>query len=122
MCILALILGLSFPFIKASIRNYDFRSFVNKTYLFLDYAKTQAVLNSKEVKVRIDQDEKTILIFKDDKADKINIPESIALKTENDTITFYPDGTSNEFELTITSAGSDVVFSGKGFNGKIEIE
>ena len=114
--IISVILGVSFPLIKNSINSYRVRSFVNKAYLFLDYAQTKATLSNKKLKVSIDLDEKLILLS--DEASRLAIPDDISLQTEQEEIVFYPDGTSDEFELVI----NEVTLSSRGFDCKIQVE
>ena len=124
--IISVLAGVSFPFIKNTIQSTRFKSFSNKTYLFLDYAKTQAILRSIVLKVRIDLDNAIMVIIETDDelvesvVYKINIPEKVSIESENEEIFFYPDGTLQPIQITISDdKGRSILVTSKGIDGKI---
>ncbi|UCD15544.1 MAG: prepilin-type N-terminal cleavage/methylation domain-containing protein [Candidatus Omnitrophota bacterium] len=124
--IISVFAGISFPFIKKSIKSTEFRSFSNKTYLFLDYAKTQSVLRNAVLKVKFDLDNKQVSLVErieelpETVLQKINIPKNINIELENEEIPFYPDATLQPFEIRIfDNENRGAVVSSKGVDGKI---
>lgn len=104
--IISVILGLSLPFIKKNVNSASFKTFINKNYLFLDYAKTHSVLKGKILKVKINLEEKKIVLWemksKNEEGDKlleIEIPGNISVESEKENISFFPDGTIEEFGI-----------------------
>lgn len=125
--IIAIVVGLATPSLKRSINNAVFKAFVQKTYFFLDYAKTQAVCKNGMFVVTFDLEEENFFLTEKDKVDdvmfEIMIPQHAHLETDKKTILFYPDGTLEEFKITIyDDYQRQSVISSKGFNGKIVID
>ena len=126
--IIGITLGLSFPLMKKSVKGASFKSFSNKVYFFLDYAKTQSVFKNAVLKVRFDMENNKIILSKEEGEEKnimneIKIPEDFDLEFEEETIAFYPDGTIDAFNLVVHDQ-QDRVFeiTSQGFDGKITTE
>ena len=74
--------------------------------------------------VNIDNEGKTLLIQeKDTVLNHIDIPADIQIQSAVPQILFYPDGTSQQFELLVQT-GSDQrsIILSQGFDGKIKIK
>lgn len=126
--IIAVFAAVSFPALKKTIQATEFKSFSDKIYLFLDYAKTQSVLRGVVLKVKIDQDDKIISLIetREDSNEgilyKITIPAGINIESEKEEIFFYPDGTLSALEINIAGARSRrSSLVSKGIDGKIII-
>ncbi|MFH1768774.1 MAG: prepilin-type N-terminal cleavage/methylation domain-containing protein [Candidatus Omnitrophota bacterium] len=122
--IIAVVLAMTFPFIQNNIKNVFFTSFVNRAYLFLDYAKSKAVLKNAPLAVSFDLERKTFFLFEAGQKEsgdmKLKVPEAITLSMEKEEIHFYPDGTLEEFSLVISdNRGRSVSCRSSGFDGKI---
>jgi len=124
--IISALLGVSYPLLNKNIKNISFKSFVNKTYLVLDYAKTSSVLKSKTFEVRFDSEYGEIFLVKKDEQNrivkKLEIPEKIKLTLGKEKISFYPDGTLENFILIISDNGREAEIVSKGFDGKIMVD
>ena len=127
--IISVFLGLSLPRLNTSVKSMSFRSFVSKVYLFLDYAKTNALLTNRILVAKSEpeegrmaltkksEDEEKVSIIKD-----IEIPSGFKMKVDAEKIFFYPDGTLKEFKLIITDNYQHrAVISSRGFDGKIAV-
>ena len=124
--IISALLGVSYPLLNKNIKNISFKSFVNKTNLVLDYAKTSSVLKSKTFEVRFDSEYGEIFLVKKDEQNrivkKLEIPEKIKLTLGKEKISFYPDGTLENFILIISDNGREAEIVSKGFDGKIMVD
>jgi len=125
--IMAVLLGSSFPLIRKNIKSTFFKSSVNKVYLLLDYAKTQSILRKVILTANCRQEDKAIFLTEKGKESEklleINIPEGIDFESEPEGISFYPDGTSQEFEMSIfDKKGREALISSQGFDGKIRVK
>ncbi len=127
--LVGIILGVSIPSLNRSIKNTKFRSFVDKTYLFLDYAKNHAVLKSVILQMRFDQEENQIFLEERETKQRVlrtvKIPEKMSFEIKEEEINFYPDGTLQKFEIIIYDEDDDsnrrIKISSKGFDGKIVV-
>jgi prepilin-type N-terminal cleavage/methylation domain-containing protein len=125
--IIAVLLGVSLPRLSRSLQTSNYRSFVNKAYLFLDYAHTRATLTSQVLAVEADWSQDALRLVpvsapESEPLAEIKIPEDIQLELEEEII-FYPDGTMQEFKLVICrSNASCSVILGEGARGRIVIE
>ena len=105
-----------------------FKSFVRKTYLLLDYARTGATLANTVVRVKWDRGAEKIFLIGSDalpsrKRQEVPIPKKVHLKSQRQEFIFYPDGTMEEFKIIISGEdGKFSVISSRGFDGKIKIE
>ncbi|UCC95464.1 MAG: hypothetical protein JSW40_01620 [Candidatus Omnitrophota bacterium] len=128
MVIVSVLVGSSLPLVKRNIQSTSFKSFVNKTYLFLDYSKTQAILKDIVLEVRLDVENNSLFLSKrgtesDERLDEIQIPNNIHLDLDKEKIVFYPDGTSQEFKFVISDKHQrHSTISSKGFDGKIVVD
>ncbi len=142
--IISIVLGLNMPAIRKSISSSSFKSFVNKAYLLLDYAKTQAVLKGNILEAdyysgsrilgikRFNTEESQgpgIVVpgglTEEDFLHHVDVPENIAVDIDKaEKIIFYPDGTMTEFSMSIKDkkSGKDAVIESQGFDGKITVE
>ena len=125
--IISIFLGIALPLVNKNIRDLRFSSFLNQAYLFFDYAKTASILENEILDLRLDPEEKSItLIGKTDGEKvlkKLKIPERIYFESEQVKISFYPDGTCQEFEIIIFADSSRrSLISSHGFDGKIRID
>jgi prepilin-type N-terminal cleavage/methylation domain-containing protein len=124
MVVLSILLAVSAPAFKTSVRNAELKNFTSKLYLFLDYARTHATLKNVVLGVTFDNDEKAVTLEENGAVlSRIAVPDNIAVTTEEPQILFYPDGTSQQFKAVIQYAGHkrSVILS-RGFDGKIKIE
>lgn len=123
--IIAIVLGLSTPFLTRNIENTKLNAFVNKVYYLLDYAKNRAVLKSEIMQVNFNTNEnKIVLKNKEDQTNisrSLNIPKEINLQLSDEDIYFYPDSTLQEFEIFIHNNRKKFKIFSLGFNGKISI-
>jgi len=126
--IISILAGFTFPLARNSIKAARFRAFKDKVYLFLDYAKTQAVIKGKVLEAEFDSQAGQVrLLGKDGGAEqevlfKAGIPDEIRVKFEPDKVIFYPDGTIEEFEVSICGDKREAVFFSKGFDGRIALK
>jgi Tfp pilus assembly protein FimT len=125
--ILSVFLGLSLPYLNTNVRKMSFRSFVNKAYLFLDYAKAHSILTNRILIAQFDFEDNRLYLAAEgeEKAvlEDLTIPEDYTLEIENEKIIFYPDGTLQEFKLLIRAESENTsVISSKGFDGKIIVD
>ena len=126
--IIVFLLGLNIPSFREHLRNARVKSFINKTYLYIDYAQTCATLRNTVLEVSFDADESRISLSK--KGDEENaelrniiVPENINVEFSREKIIFYPDGTSQEFTINISdSKGKHFEITSEGFDGKIIIK
>ena len=125
--IIAVLLGINLPLIKNNIEGVSFKSFVNKVYLFLDYAATQSILKTVIIKAWLDVKENKLFLAQIDNEGEalfsLPLPGDVSVEFDNEEIVFYPDGTSREFKIII-SGGDERSFtiSSAGFDGKINID
>ncbi|MCK4917836.1 MAG: hypothetical protein KAS51_06455 [Candidatus Omnitrophica bacterium] len=125
--IISVVLSTSLPLIRINVKNMEFKIFINKTYLFLDYAKVQAVLKNIIFSVRFNmKDNKIYLLAKgkneDQKTLEINVPKNIYIRFDNEDLLFYPDGTFQEFKIDIFDKNKrNTIISSSGFDGKINV-
>jgi prepilin-type N-terminal cleavage/methylation domain-containing protein len=124
--IIAILLGMTIPLVSKSIRNTFFNSFVNKTYLFFDYASTQATLRNKAVETKFDPQQNYIFLREYKKNDKVisqmQIPDKINIGADKETVVFYPDGTLEEFKVVISDDQKrEAEISSAGFDGKLKL-
>lgn len=121
--IISVLLGLSVPYLNKSIKNSKFKSFADKTYLFLDYAKNRAIIRAIILQMRFDQEKKQIVLEERETKQKIfrsvKIPDGINMQLSNEKINFYPDGTLQKFEVVIYNDKRKITISSLGFDGKI---
>ncbi len=125
--IISILLGVSTPLIKRNIESTSFKSFINKSYFLLDYAKTLCIFKNTILEVNFDLNgNRIILIEKGEKGEEfktIKIPKGLHFEIEKETILFYPDGTMEEFEIIISdNEQRKAVISSKGFDGKIRTD
>lgn len=124
MVVILVLAGVSIPSLKNSARNAEFKGFINKLYLFLDYARSRSTLENSILAVNIDNEGKILLIQeKDTELNHIGIPADIQIQSNAPQVLFYPDGTSQQFELLV-QAGQDQhsIILSRGFDGKIKIK
>lgn len=127
--IIATILSLTLPILKKSLKNSYFKSCVNRVFLLFDYAKTQAILKNTIVEVKFDfSDKKIVLLEVDDGEDnslslyESFLPEKIYFQLTQEKILFYPDGTSQEFEVVISDdEGRRTVISTEELIEKVKV-
>lgn len=121
--IISVLLGLSIPHLNKSIKNSEFKSFADKTYLFLDYAKNRAIIKAVILQMRFDQEKKQIVLEERETKQKIfrsvKVPDRINMQLSNEKIIFYPDGTLQKFEVVIYNDKRQITISSLGFDGKI---
>jgi len=123
--IFSILLGLSFPIINRNIKSFNFKSFVNKTYLILDYAKTASTLKNEILKASLDLDNSKIVLTEIDEEvilKEVEIPQKISLDPDKEKIAFYPDSTLQEFNIIIADGRRQAKISSKGFDGKILLD
>jgi len=127
--IVAVVLGLNAPVFKNNIAKTSFNSQLGKIYLFLDYAKTQAITREAIIKLEIDSENKKIALFKTGAGEGVELVselkagDSMDLGSSKDEVLFYPDGTTDEFEVYLSAGeGMQATIFIRGFDGKIEIK
>ncbi|MFH1504736.1 MAG: prepilin-type N-terminal cleavage/methylation domain-containing protein [Candidatus Omnitrophota bacterium] len=123
--IISILAGFTYPLARKSIKAAEFRTFTDKVYLFLDYAKTQAIIKNTVLEVEFDLEENKIFLVKNGEdtgnvLSQIQLPVKISLRPEGEKIIFYPDGTIDKFEVNISHDTRSTVVSSKGFDGKIK--
>jgi len=122
--LIAILVGVNFPRLKTTIQNTQFRSFADKVYFLLDYAKTHAVLNTKIITARFDTDAHKISLREPENilVEEIDIPRNLVLEADKLSVVFYPDGTCSDFRITLSDDEErTVAISSGGFDGKIEM-
>lgn len=126
--LIAIIAAVSFPRITMTMRNIEFKNFVDKAYLLLDYAKTHSVISNKILKVSFDFEKNKVLLWRKAGADEeddeilqqVDIPLMVTLRLEQEEISFFPDGTLQEFSFIIAdNEGREAGLLSQGFDGKI---
>ena len=102
--ILAVLAGMAYPRFKRNIEQSQFKALSNKVSLFLDYARNQAVLKSRLIKVLVNSQDREIEIV-DSKAKgtikKIAIAKIFTVYCDSQIIVYYPDGSSSNYLITI---------------------
>lgn len=128
-CIIAVLAGFSFPLIKKTVKTAEFRAAADKVYLFLDYAKTQSIIQNMILEAKLELDERKLVLLSkasatgEEKLLGTDIFGKFDVKLEPERIIFYPDGTLDAFELVILDArGRKALISSQGIDGKITLE
>jgi len=124
MVVILVLAGAAVPSLKNSVRNAEFKGFVNKLYLFLDYARSRSTLENMVLAVDIDNERKVVLIKeKDLELNHVDIPSGTLVQSKQPEVLFYPDGTSGQFELLVQAGDNQrSVIVSQGFDGKIKIK
>lgn len=125
--IILVLLAISTPRLKQRFDQAQFKDFVKKTYLLLNYGKDAATLKNIIIDFKFDLENKKIFIGEHGMENKllssIDVPEKIEIKPDKDIILFYPDGTCQDFDVEISGVGDrESTISSIGIDGKIEIE
>lgn len=122
--VIGILAGVSAPALRTSVRNAGFKAFIAKLYLFLDYARSRSTLKNVVLAVNFGDDTKTIFLKEqDDVVNRIAVPDDIVVQSKDRQVLFYPDGTSQQFQLLVQAGDrqKSVILS-RGFDGKIKIE
>ncbi len=124
--IISVLLGMTLPVINKSIKSLRFEGFVDKAYLFLDYTRTASSLRNKILSLKLDQENKRIYLNQEGESSgflkDLEVPSRLKVEFDPAEIIFYPNGTSREFKITISSSqGMHSIISSKGFDGKIRV-
>jgi len=126
--IISVLAGFTFPLARKSIKLARFRACADKVYLFLDYAKTQAVVKAEVLEAEFDSESNEMFLMKrqdsgkQESLFKMVFSDDIKVKLEPNKVVFYPDGTMEEFEITVFSPKRSAVFFSRGFDGRITRE
>ncbi|MFH1771788.1 MAG: hypothetical protein ABH872_03135 [Candidatus Omnitrophota bacterium] len=125
--IISIFLGLAAPLVRNTARKTTFKSFVNKIFFFLDYARSHSIVKNEVVEAVINLDNNTITLISEGSKERIlkeaYIPDGINVDSEIEKIYFFPDGSTQEFEIFIYDGyGGKSYIVSKGFDGKIRIE
>jgi prepilin-type N-terminal cleavage/methylation domain-containing protein len=123
--IILILASVSFPLLKKNIKTAEFKSYVNKTYLFLDYAKTQSIIKNVVLEVKADFQRNELVLTEREEYEqapilsRIRISENIDIKLEPEKIIFYPDGSLEKFTMEFLDSHHSAVISSQGLDGKI---
>ncbi len=122
--VIAILVGVSVPALNTSVRHAEFNGFVSKLYLFLDYSRSRSTLKNTVLAVNFDSAAKTVYLKEGDEViNRLDLPDGMTIQTKEAQVWFYPDGTSQQFQLLVQSgSGQKSIILSRGFDGKIRID
>ena len=124
--IMGILIGLSFPRFRGKAGSLELRSVSKKLFLLTDYARTHAVLGNNKVELSLGENANTFYLKQGKDKSRfsriVKLPDTIVADCNVNNITFYPDGSNDEFNLTLRSRkGESITLKSSGSSGRVII-
>ena len=119
--VMSTVVGLSVPRFSRSFKHLQVQVVANDIAKLLTYANRRAIAKGEILKVHFDTESKRYWVTRTDQSDleegasrvlsKLTqvrlMPESLSVKPSVPSVTFYPDGRADAFELVIVDGAAD---------------
>lgn len=124
--IIAVIVGVSVPQMKAAFNRMQFNGFCERLQSSMNYIHDRSVVEQEVISLVIDKKNKRYWVeYKDlPKKEKVQyIPDDIELETDSERIFFYPNADIDKVTIRIKSEGQkDISLTTKGVFGGVRIQ